>query len=180
MNPYPSEWEPHDVLRDGTPVFVRPLKPEDVALYPDFLAHVTADDLRLRFFAPVREVSPFLLDRLTHLDYARAMAFITLDEAADRMLGVVRLHRDADGGSGEYAVLVRSALKGHGLGWLLMSRMIEYARAEGLASIHGQVLAENHTMLAMCAELGFEIADDPTEAGVKVVRLDLARMAAPG
>jgi acetyltransferase len=90
------------------------------------------------------------------------------------MLGVVRLHRDEAGTGGEYAVLVRSALKGHGLGWLLMSRMIEYARREGVTDIHGQVLAENTTMLTMCAELGFTIGDDPAEAGLKVVRLDLS------
>jgi acetyltransferase len=179
MRPYPVEWERHDVLRDGRRVFVRPLKPEDLgAYYPDFLADVTAEDLRLRFFAPVREVNPALLDRLTHLDYARAMAFIALDEATDKMLGVVRLHRDETGAGGEYAVLLRSALKGHGLGWLLMSRMIEYARREGLTTIHGQVLADNTTMLQMCAELGFAIADDPSEANVKVVTLDLRRPAA--
>jgi acetyltransferase len=134
--------------------------------------------MRLRFFAPVRELSPAILERLVHLDYALAMAFIAFDEESGDMLGVVRLHRDPDGNSGEYAVLVRSALKGHGLGWLLMSRMIEYARSEGLALIHGQVLAENTTMLVMCQELGFTIADDPLEAGLKVVSLDLAGSAA--
>ena len=90
------------------------------------------------------------------------------------MLGVVRLHYDPDGKAGEYAVLVRSHLKSQGLGWLLMRRMIEYAQAEGLTRIHGQVLAENTTMLAMCAELGFTVTDDPVERGVKVVTLDLA------
>jgi RimJ/RimL family protein N-acetyltransferase len=104
------------------------------------------------------------------------MAFIAFDKATGEILGVVRLHRDPARKSGEYAVLVRSALKGHGLGWLLMSRMIEYARSEGLALIHGQVLAENTTMLTMCAELGFTVADDPAEAGVMAVSLDLARL----
>ncbi len=178
MKSYPTEWERHDVLRDGRRVFVRPLKPEDAQLYPDFLANVTAADMRLRFFAPVQELSAAVIDRLTQLDYARAMAFIALDEDTGVMLGVVRLHRDAEGTGGEYAVLVRSALKGHGLGWLLMRRMIVYARTEGLSAIHGQVLAENSTMLTMCADLGFEIADDPGEAGIQLVRLDLARMPA--
>ena len=77
------------------------------------------------------------------------------------MLGVVRLHLDADRRGGEYAVIVRSAFKGHGLGWMLMQRMIEYARMIGLERVHGQVLAENTTMLRMCAELGFQIDDDP-------------------
>jgi acetyltransferase len=174
MKPYPKEWERHDTLRDGTPVFVRPLKPEDSDLYPDFLAEVTAEDLRLRFFAPIRELSPDLVFRLTHLDYEKAIAFIALEEQTGRMLGVVRLHYDPDGKAGEYAVLVRSHLKSHGLGWLLMHRMIEYAQAKGLERVHGQVLAENTMMLAMCAELGFIITDDRLERGVKVVTLDLA------
>jgi RimJ/RimL family protein N-acetyltransferase len=180
MKPYPREWERHDALRDGTAVFVRPLKPDDAELYPDFLSEVTSEDLRLRFFAPIRELSPELIDRLTHLDYAKAIAFIAIEEKSGRMLGVVRLHYDPDGKAGEYAVLVRSHLKGHGLGWLLMRRIIEYAEAEGLARIHGQVLAENSTMLAMCTELGFTIADDPTERSVKVVTLELTKtQAAP-
>jgi len=175
MKPYPKEWERHDVLRDSTPVFVRPLKPEDAELYPDFLSEVTAEDLRLRFFAPIKELNPELIGRLTHLDYAKAIAFIALEEQTGRMLGVVRLHYDPDGKSGEYAVLVRSHLKSHGLGWLLMHRMIEYAQAEGLARVHGQVLAENTTMLEMCAELGFTITDDPVERSVKVVTLELPK-----
>jgi N-acetylglutamate synthase-like GNAT family acetyltransferase len=180
MKPYPKECEHHDRLRDGTAVFIRPLKPGDAVLYPDFLSEVSAEDARLRFFAPVKELSPELIARLTHLDYAKAMAFIALEETSGRMLGVVRLHYDADGKAGEYAVIVRSHLKSHGLGWLLMQRMIAYARAEGLASVHGQVLAENSTMLAMCAELGFVIADDPKEAGVKIVSLDLTEHRASG
>jgi RimJ/RimL family protein N-acetyltransferase len=180
MKPYPKEWERHDQLRDGMAVFIRPLKPVDAALYPDFLSELTAADLRLRFFAPIRELSPELIDRLTHLDYAKAMAFIALEETSGRMLGVARLHYDPDGKAGEYAVIVRSHLKGHGLGWLLMQRMIAYARAEGLTRMHGQVLAENTTMLAMCAELGFVIANDPKEGGVKIVSLDLTEHQANG
>jgi RimJ/RimL family protein N-acetyltransferase len=178
--PYPKEWERHDRLHDGTPVLVRPLKPEDADLYPDFLSEVTAEDLRLRFFAPIRELSPDLIFRLTHLDYEKAMAFIALEQQTGRMLGVVRLHYDPDGKAGEYAVLVRSHLKSHGLGWLLMHRMIDYAQTKGLERVHGQVLAENTTMLAMCAELGFTVSDDPLERGVKMVILDLAAQHASG
>jgi acetyltransferase len=171
---YPPEWERHDVLRDGTCVFTRPLKPEDAALYPDFLADVSGEDLRLRFFAAMRNLDARLIWTLTHIDYKSAMAFIALTETDGRMLGVSRLHRDPDRNAGEYAVLVRSSLKGHGLGWLLMQRIIDYAKAAGLNAIHGQVLNENRTMLVMCHELGFQIADDPDEAGVKLVTLDLS------
>jgi len=163
----------HDVLSDGTRVLMRPLRPEDAALYPDFIAHVTPQDSRLRFFVTIRELSEERIAELTQLDYSRAMAFIAIDEASGAMLGVVRLHLDADTKGGEYAVIVRSALKGHGLGWLLMQRIIEYARSVGLARVHGEVLAENTTMLRMCAELGFHIEDDPDTKGVKRVTLAL-------
>ena len=163
----------HDVLPDGTRVLVRPLRTPDAALYPDFAAHVTLDDARLRFFSAVSELSDDRIAELTQLDYDRAMAFIAIDEASGEMLGVVRLHLDADRKGGEYAVIVRSALKGHGLGWLLMQRMIEYARMVGLKRVHGQVLAENATMLRMCADLGFHIGDDPLAKDIKVVTLDL-------
>src|SRR6201999_4300645 len=140
----------HEVLPDGTHVLLRPLKPEDAALYPEFVAHIAPQDSRLRFFSAVKELTEQRIHELTHLDYERAMAFIAFDEANCQMLGVVRLHLDNDRRDGEFAVIVRSAFKGHGLGWLLMQRIIEYARTIGLARIHGQVLTENTTVLRMC------------------------------
>lgn len=164
----------HDVLPDGTRVLLRPLKPEDAELYPEFVAHIAPDDSRLRFFSAVKELSEQRIHELTDLDYERAMAFIAFDEAKCEMLGVVRLHLDPDRRGGEFAVIVRSAFKGHGLGLLLMQRMIEYARMIGLKRVHGQVLAENTTMLRMCAELRFHIEDDPGAKGIKRVTLELA------
>ena len=163
--------EPRLALRDGTQVLIRRLVADDAALYPDFLSDVTAKDLRLRFFGPMREVSHELLDKLIHYDPARAMAFIAIDEQSRKMLGVVRLHDDTGGESAEFAVLVRSRLKSHGVGWLLMKHMIEFSKHKDLRTVRGQVLSENYAMLAMCAELGFHIADDPDEPGVKTVTL---------
>lgn len=173
MRPDLRQWERHDVLPDGTRVLVRPLRPEDAALYPEFFREVTPEDARLRFFGPMRELSADRIEQFTHLDYDRAMAFIALDEAGGRMLGVVRLHFDEDRQGGEFAVIVSSRLKTHGLGWLLMQRMIDYAKAVGLKQVHGQVLAENAIMLRLCAELGFHIAVDPDSAHIKVVTLPL-------
>jgi RimJ/RimL family protein N-acetyltransferase len=163
--------EAHLTLRDGTPVLIRRLVAEDAALYPDFLSNVTAEDLRLRFFGPMREVSHELLDKLIHYDPACAMAFIAVDEQSQKMLGVVRLHDDTSGETAEFAILVRSRLKDHGVGWLLMKHMIEFSTHKHLKAVQGQVLSENTTMLAMCAELGFHIADDPDDPGVKTVTL---------
>jgi acetyltransferase len=163
----------HVILRDGEQVLLRPLRPGDAALYPDFLSEVTSDDLRLRFFAPMRQVSPELIDKLVHYDPDTAMAFIAISDASGRMLGVVRLHDEPDGATGEFAILLRSRLKGHGLGWLMMKHMIANAKEKGLTTVRGQVLSENVTMLQMCHELGFHIADDPNEHGVKQVTLPL-------
>ena len=160
-------------LRDGTAIFVRPVRPEDEPLYGPFFAAVTPHDLRMRFFAPVKEFSHAFVARLTQIDYARAMAFVAIDESSGAMLGVVRLHANANYDSGEYAILVRSDLKGHGLGWSLMQLIIEYARSEGIGTIEGQVLRENTSMLDMCRELGFHVASDPQEPTSAIVTLSL-------
>jgi acetyltransferase len=165
--------ERHVTTLKGEHVLIRPLKPADAALYPDFLTDVTQSDLRLRFFSAMRELSPGMIDKLVHYDPAVAMAFIAIDEETGHMLGVVRLHDDAKGETAEFAILLRTHLKGHGLGWLMMKHMIANAKAKGLTSVHGQVLTENRTMLQMCEELGFHVADDPLERGVKDVTLPL-------
>ena len=165
--------EYHDRLHDGSRVLLRPLRVADAALYPDFLASLTPRDLRLRFFAPMREVPAPLIEKLIHYDPQYAIALISIEEASGRMLGVVRVHDDATGAGGEFAIIVRSNLKGHGLGWFMMHHMIEAARAKGLKTMHGQVLAENTTMLKMCAELGFQIDDEPGDPGIKKVTLSL-------
>jgi acetyltransferase len=173
IRPYPKEWERRTTLKDGTAILVRPVRPDDEQLYHPFFAQISKQDLRLRFFAPVKEFSHAFITRFTQLDYARAMAFVAIEEATGNMLGVVRLHANSNYDTGEYAVLVRSDLKGKGLGWHLMQRIIEYARSEGLSSIEGQVLNENSSMLRMCADLGFSIAQDPQEAGCSIVRLPI-------
>jgi len=157
----------------GDKLLLRPLTVDDAKLYPDFLADVTTDDLRLRFFAPMRQVNPDLIHKLIHYDPKRAMAFVALDDATGKLLGVVRLHDDADGTSGEFAILLRSNLKGHGIGWLLMKHMIVNAKAKGLRAVRGQVMSENTTMLQMCGELGFHIVADPLERGIQDVTLPL-------
>jgi acetyltransferase len=173
IRPYPRECERRTELRDGTKILVRPVRPEDEPLYGPFFAAVTPDDLRLRFFAPVKEFGHTFIARFTQIDYARAMAFIATEESSGKMLGVVRVHADANYERGEFAVLVRSDLKGRGLGYLLMQLIIEYARSEGLKAVEGQVLSENATMLAMCRELGFEIRSDPQDPDACIVKLAL-------
>jgi acetyltransferase len=173
--PYPKAQERRTTLKDGTPVQLRPVRPEDEEMYKVFFAHVSPEDIRLRFFAPVKEFSHAFIARLIQIDYARSFVCVAVDEITGLMLGVVRLMLDVDHEHGEYAILLRSDLKGQGLGWKLMKYMIETARAEGIRIVEGQVLSENEPMLSMNRALGFKIADDPAEHGVKKVTLDLTQ-----
>ena len=173
VRPYPSQWQRHIEVKDGWRVSVRPIRPEDEPELHEFLKHVTSQDLRLRFFAPMKEFSHQFIARLTQLDYARAMAFVAFDEVTNELVGVVRIHSDSIYENGEYAILLRSDLKGRGLGWALMQLIIEYARSEGLKIISGDVLQENTIMLEMCRSLGFEIKTDPADPGICDVTLAL-------
>ena len=173
VRPYPSQWQRHIEVKDGWRIFARPIRPEDEPLIHQLLRHVTSEDLRLRFFAPMKEFTHEFIARLTQLDYARAMAFVAFDEATGEMVGVVRIHSDSIYESGEYAILLRSDLKGRGLGWALMQLIIEYARSEGLKMISGDVLQDNTIMLEMCRSLGFEVKTDSVDPGICDVRLVL-------
>lgn len=166
IQPYPLQWERHLVLGNGWRVFARPIRPDDEPLFLRLLQHVSAEDLRLRFFNSVKEFTHPFLAQLTQIDYARAMAFIAFDEANGEALGVVRVYSDSIGDSGEYAILLRSDLKGHGLGWSLMKMIIEYSKAKGLKWIVGQILQENAVMLSMCRELGFKVKTDADDRGL--------------
>ena len=173
VRPYPKEWERTLTLDAGTTLLIRPVRPEDEAMFHRFFKQITMDDLRLRFFAPVREFSHTFIARLTQLDYARAMALAAINPTDGDMLGVVHILADPNYDKGEYAVLVRSDIKGRGLGWHLMHTMIQYARWLGLREIEGQVLSHNKTMLTMCAELGFTVSSVREDPGVSLVRLRL-------
>jgi acetyltransferase len=173
VRPYPKEWEQDATLRNGQRVFIRPVRPEDEAIYTAFLARVGEQDLRLRFFSAMREFKHAFVARLTQIDYARAIAFVALDRQTGDLLGEARLHADANLERGEYGVLIRSDMKGLGLGWEMMRLLIEWARRQGLRVIEGQVLRENATMLAMCRELGFTVQPDPADPEIRVVRYEL-------
>jgi acetyltransferase len=127
IRPYPNQWEKWSATADGKRILIRPIRPSDEHLYSDFLKKLTPEDIRFRFLAPRKEFSHKFIARFTQIDYARAMAFIALDETEKELLGVARLAADPDYIQGEYAVIVRSDLKGSGIGWALMSQLIAYA-----------------------------------------------------
>jgi acetyltransferase len=173
IRPYPSEWETKAHVESIGPVGIRPIRPEDEALYAAFFARLTPEDQRLRFFSVRPDLSHRFLARMTQIDYSREMAFVAVAKTTGELLGVVRFVADPDYTQGEYAILVRSDLKGRGLGWRLMQHLIAYARAEKLEQLYGCVLAQNTTMLRMCRELGFRVEPEPGDTTVRRVVLRL-------
>ncbi|AZO71742.1 MULTISPECIES: bifunctional acetate--CoA ligase family protein/GNAT family N-acetyltransferase [unclassified Mesorhizobium] len=172
IRPYPAGWS-RDFLSDGMSFHTRPIMPADVQLYPAFLAKISPDDLRLRFLSPRRNFPDQMLKRLTQLDYDRDIAFVALETDTGALAAIGRLSCDPDHRTGEYALLVRSDLQGHGLGWALLKQIIDYASAERIGRIEGIILNENSKMLTMCRELGFSIAHHPSEPGLSVATLEV-------
>jgi acetyltransferase len=173
IRPYPSEWMTEAQIEPLGPARIRPIRPEDEVLYTAFFAGLTPEDQRLRFFTAHPDLSHRFLARLTQIDYAREMAFVAVAEATGELLGVARFVADPDYVQGEYAILVRSDLKGRGLGWCLMQHLIAYARTEKIEQLYGCVLAENATMLRMCREFGFSVEPEPGDVAVRRVVLRL-------
>jgi acetyltransferase len=160
IKPYPKELEAHEAVSGFGEYFVRPVRPEDYKAFTAFFTKLAPEDVRLRFFSPLRTLPTSLLSRLTHIDYDRDMAFVMFNDK-NELVGIANFSADPNKEKGEYAVLIRSDLKGHGLGTALMKRIVDYARDYGAKEIHGDVLVENTSMLALCKDLGFTIAPVP-------------------
>ena len=174
IRPYPKALEETFTLPDGKRIFVRPLRPDDAPGLRAGFKRLDPEDVRMRFFSHMREMSPAMAARLTQLDYNREMALAAFPaDGPDRSgLGIVRLIADPDNQRAEFAITIRSQDKGRGLGRALMERIMDYAAQRGIGEIWGDVLADNGRMLALCDELGFERAG--AEDGIVHMRRRLA------
>ena len=192
IRPYPKKLEQSVTLRDGRSFLLRPIRPEDEPLIQDMLAHSTEDDIRLRFFTPLKQLTHEVAARMSQIDYHREMGLVAEGPTppgespvgpgtpnGKSLFGVVRISADPDNEKAEYAVMVRSDMKGLGLGYLLMSEIIDYARERGIQQVFGEVLRENTTMLKMCEELGFKRTNDPDDPGVVQVEVKLSDLKQP-
>jgi acetyltransferase len=169
IRPYPVELEETITAAGGRVLRLRPVRPEDEPAFLRGFASLSPRTVRLRFFAPLKEMSHALAARLTQIDYEREMALLLTDpRPGGEIYGVIRLMADPDNRRAEFAVVVRDDMAGQGLGTLLMQRIIAYAKARGLAEIFGDVLAENETMLDLCRRLGFSIAPVATDGVLRV------------
>src|SRR5262249_32340037 len=133
IRPYPSQLEHDFITRAGRRFHVRPIRPEDEPAMIEMLGRCSMDDIRLRFFAPMKEVSHTFIARMTQIDYDREMALVAMD--GTDLVGVARIVADPDNETAEYAVMVRSNLKGQGLGYQLMTDILDYARSRGIKRV---------------------------------------------
>lgn len=172
IRPYPRELEREAVLPDGQRFLLRPIRPEDEIPLAAMAQRCTPNDLRLRFFAPLKSFPHEMAARFSQIDYDREMALVAVEEGsaygAGPIFGVVRLVGDPENETAEFAVIVRSDMKGRGLGYCLMSEILGYARRRGLKRVYGDVLIENRTMLQMARDLGFSTQIDPQAGAVRV------------
>jgi acetyltransferase len=157
---------------------LRPIRPEDAAAHQDFFHALTPEDVHLRMFGMMRDLSPAQLARFTQIDYAREMAFIATraGAAGPETLGVARVSVDPDNTVGEFAIVVRSDLKGQGLGRMLMGCLLDYCRGRGLALLRGMALEENVRMHALARDCGFALAPGPDGTVEMTLALHLAQV----
>ena len=170
IRPYPVDLVSEAILPDRTRVRLRPIQPQDEHALATMVMRSTVEDIRLRFFQPLKEFPHALAARFSQIDYDREMVLMaTAVEDDTEILGVARLAADPDNERAECAIMVRSDQKGRGIGYQLMRALLGYARQTGIKTVFGEVLRENSTMLAMVKELGFGIADDEDPGVVTVL-----------
>jgi acetyltransferase len=175
IHPYPEDLVTSWKASDGTSVVLRPIRPEDAEMEREFVKNLSESSRYFRFMSSVRELTPAMLSRFTQIDYDREMAFVAVCEQGGREveIGVARYVTNPDWQTCEFAIVVSDAWQGRGLGRRMLERLIEVARLRGLKSMVGHVLAGNPGMLALCARLGFRIADHPEDMSLKRVTLAL-------
>lgn len=174
IRPYPRGLE-EEMIFDGRPLVLRPIRPEDEPAHRDFFKQLHPDDIRFRFFDLLREPVPTELARFTQIDYEREMAFVAVrrnEHNEPETLGVARVATDPDNITAEFAIVIRSDLKGRGLGTVLLKKTIGYCRTRGTSQVVGHVQPDNKRMLALAERHGFHVASQEAEDAVEV-RLSL-------
>lgn len=176
VRPYPKELEETIRLPGGRALRLRPIRPEDEPALRQAFSKLTLEEIRLRFFVPMPALSHEAAARLTQIDYDREMALILAEpdpEGRDEIYGVARLIADPGKVQAEFAIVVRQAMAGRGFGTLLMRRILDYARDQGIRRVFGVVLPDNGPMLRLSDRLGFERRTNPQDPGTILVTLDL-------
>ncbi len=167
IRPYPAQYALPWKLKDGTPITIRPIRPEDEPLLVKFHAELSEDTVRLRYFHPMKlgtRTAHERLLRVCFIDYDREMALVAehRDEKTGerRVLAVGRLSKSPGMNDAEFAVLVSDRWQNRGLGTQLLSLLVQVARDEKLSRLSADILPENTEMQRVCRKLGFEVEQD--------------------
>jgi len=163
----------------GERLLIRPIRPADAAEHNAFFHRLSPEDIRLRFFAAVRELTPAQIDKFTRLDYDRDMALIAVREKTGETVGVARLVREGDPLVAEFAVIVQHDLQGRGLATHLMRHLLAWAPRHGVREVIGEILAENGAMLDLARHLGFSLLHPSEDQQIVKARLSLAPSKSP-
>jgi len=175
IHPYPSRLVREHVLRDGTTVVIRPIRPEDGVLERDFVNSLSERSRYLRFMYALREITPQMLSRFTQIDYDREMALIAVAGTPhdERQVAVARYADYRDRRGCEFAIVVADDWQGKGIATELLKSLIEIARARHLTYMDGIVLKENTEMISLARSLGFEEHAIPADPDVTFVSMRL-------
>ncbi|NLB07777.1 MAG: bifunctional acetate--CoA ligase family protein/GNAT family N-acetyltransferase [Desulfobulbaceae bacterium] len=159
ISPYPQHLERHDLTDLDMPLFIRPIKPEDAALFTELFNTLTPTSIYYRFFSVVKSLTPEILARFTQIDYDREISFVALDDRAgeEQMLGIANIIGEPDGKRGEFSVLIGDPWQGVGIGAKLLLQCLRIAQERGMEIVWGTVLSENIYMLGLGKKLGFTV-----------------------
>ncbi len=180
--PYPQFLETETVLKDGTPVWVRPMRPEDADMVQAFVRNMSDESRYNRFMSSIKQLSQNVLVRFTQLDYDREMALLMLkrhEDGSEEILSIARYITDPDSVTCEFGISVSDQWQGHGIGVMMMNLLFDAARHQGLLTMRGEILTANTGMQKLTRKLGFSIRKDPEDNSVCLVERPLTEPAEP-
>ena len=163
------------VLDDGRELLLRPVAPADADPIRAGFALLNPEEIRLRYQHPMKSLSEDYLHRLTHPQQGREVVLVVAEPLppGDALVGAVaRLSQVVESREAEFAILVSHFLVGHGLGRLLLKKLVTHARRRRLHAIYGDVLDDNAPMLQLAEALGFQ-RESCESVGMVRVRLAL-------
>jgi acetyltransferase len=164
IRPYPEEFTKRARLKDGTPVLLRPIKPEDEPMWHELLGSCSPESIRFRFRYLFKDTTHEMATRFCFIDYDREIAIVAEVETDEhrKLLGVGRLVADADHREAEYAVLVGDPWHGLGLGAMLTDYCLEVCQRWGVRRVVAETAPDNHRMLEIFGRRNFDRTLDAT------------------
>ncbi len=164
IRPYPSRYSSRWTMKDGTPVIIRPIRPEDEPLMVNFHHTLSERSVYMRYFHMLslsRRVEHDRLTRICFIDYDRETALVV--ERADpatgskEILGVGRLSKLRGVRGAEVAIIISDQFQRKGLGTELLNRLLQISRDEKLDFVAAEILRENPEMQRMVQKVGFKL-----------------------